>query len=73
MIYWRLAVAFWAASLLSMLLPGISEASVFDLGEIRFRLSDVLTLAAVGFAWGDLKQWRVGVNKRLDDLEKKRA
>ena len=67
---WRVAVALWLAAILSMFLPGVSEASVMDFGELRFRFSDMLTLVAVGFAWGDLRSWRKEVDRRLGQIEK---
>lgn len=66
---WRIAVALWLAAVLSFFLPGVSEASVMDLGDLRFKLSDVLVLIAVGFAWGDMRQWRREVDRRLQKIE----
>jgi hypothetical protein len=53
-----------------MFIPGVSEAFVMDVGDLRFRFSEVLTLIAVGFAWGDLRQWRSSADKRLEKIEK---
>jgi hypothetical protein len=64
-------MALWVAAVLSFFVPGAADASVVELGDIRFNVSQVITLLAVGFAWGDLRQWRSASEKRLEKIEKK--
>lgn len=68
---WCLALSCWSAAVISLLLPGVSEASVVDVGDVRFKLSDVLVILGVAFAWGDMRQWRKGTDARIERIEEK--
>jgi len=59
------------SSLILALFPVVATAEVVELGDIRINFSQMVILLAVGFAWGDMRQWRAGADKRLGDIEKK--
>ena len=66
---WRAAQAFWIATLISWCAPSVANAAVIELDELKMSFSQMLTLFAIGLAWGDQRQWRVQVEKRLAKLE----
>lgn len=66
---WRAAQVFWMAAVISWCAPEVANAAVVELDDIKMTFSQVLTLFAIGLAWGDQRQWRVQVEKRLTKLE----
>lgn len=68
---WRSAIAVWAMALVGCMVPGIAQADIVQFGDVRFTFSQTMTLFAIGLAWGDMRQWRVGVDRRLKELEQK--
>ena len=66
---WRAAQVFWIATLLSWCAPSVANAAVIELDELKMSFSQMLTLFAIGLAWGDQRQWRLQVEKRLTKLE----
>ncbi len=66
---WRGAQVFWMAAILSWTAPSVAQAAVLELDELKMSFSQMLTLLAVGAAWGDMRQWRAQVDKRLAKLE----
>ena len=66
---WFLAQACWMSAVLSFFLPGVAKASVIDTGRFNVTFNELATLMAIGFAWGDMRQWRSQVEKRLEKLE----
>jgi hypothetical protein len=66
---WRCAQVFWMAAIISWAAPSVAQAAVVELDELRVSFSQMLTLFAIGLAWGDMRQWRTQVDKRLTKLE----
>lgn len=66
---WRWAQVFWMAAIISWTAPSVAQAAVVELDELKVSFSQMLTLFAIGLAWGDMRQWRSQVDKRLAKLE----
>ena len=66
---WTIAKVAWLATLVSFLVPGVASANIVEVADMRFSFGEVGTLVAIGFAWGDMRQWRAEVEKRLAKLE----
>lgn len=66
---WTIAKVAWMATLVSFLVPGVASANIVEVADLRFSFGEVGTLVAIGFAWGDMRQWRAEVEKRLAKLE----
>lgn len=60
----------WLIALVLSAFPNVAKAQVVDIGDLRFNFSQVVILLAVGFAWGDMRQWRVSADERMKRLEK---
>ena len=67
---WRGATILWLMSLVLSVFPDVAKAEVIDIGDLRFNFSQVVILLAVGFAWGDMRQWRASADERMKRLEK---
>lgn len=66
---WTATRVLWAAAVLSYLLPGIANAAVAEVGDVRFSFGQVLTLLAVAAAWGDQRSTQLAHGKRLERIE----
>lgn len=67
---WWAAVAFWISAGVTYAF-GAEGAAAVDIGDVKFNISQVLLLFAVGAAWGDMRRSSADMGKRLDHLEKR--
>jgi len=70
-VLWKVAMVAWATAILCTFVPDVATADVVEMGDIRFSFSQLAILLAIGFAWGDMRQWRAAADKRLEKIEKK--
>lgn len=66
---WTIARIFFIAALVTLVLPPLSIASVGP-ADLSFSWSQVLVLASLGAAWGDMRAQLKGHDERIKRLEK---
>lgn len=62
---WPCAVLVWLVAIATTAVAETPAAA----GNFGFSFSQVCVLVAIGIAWGEQRQWRKGVDARLNKLE----
>lgn len=64
---WGIACAAFTAGMVLFFFPSPAYAE-FQLGDVRFTLSELLIFVALGAAWGDARRQIMDIRRELDRL-----
>lgn len=67
---WWAAVSLWLATAATYAMGAESSAAI-EFGDVRFNVSQLLLLFAIGAAWGDMRRGQSDQARRIERLEKR--